>query len=228
MRWFYKLLLRLRSLLRKGLVEQELSEELRFHLGQLISEKVARGMTQEEARYSALRELGGVEQIKEECRDMRRVNYIENFLQDVRYRLLRRNLGFTPVAVLSLALGVGSSTALYSIIYGAFLHPFLNGNESAVLLRGMSKADALRSAQLSLIADLRGGRLTVKTPLGPVPIPEIPRYWAGFVLRRESMIAGGSRGGMMRGLCTVSHPANSLLIQTRLRAFCLTEESALV
>jgi hypothetical protein len=80
MRWFYKLPLRLRSLFRKNNVEQELSDELRFHLEKLIEEKVGRGMAPGEARYAALRELGGVEQIKEECRDMRRVNYIENFL----------------------------------------------------------------------------------------------------------------------------------------------------
>jgi hypothetical protein len=72
MRWFYKLPLRLRSLFRRSRVEQELSEELGFHLEKLIEENAGKGMTLEEARYAALRELGGVEQIKEECRDMRR------------------------------------------------------------------------------------------------------------------------------------------------------------
>src|SRR5271157_2520543 len=83
-RWGYKIPLRFRSLFRKGRAENELSEELRYHQENLIEEKVTQGMTPEEARYAALRELGGVEQIKEECRDMRRVNYIENFFQDVR------------------------------------------------------------------------------------------------------------------------------------------------
>jgi len=72
MRWFYKLPLRLRSLFRRSRVEKELTDELRFHLEKLMEEKVGKGMTPEEARYAALRELGGVEQIKEECRDMRR------------------------------------------------------------------------------------------------------------------------------------------------------------
>lgn len=93
MRWIYKLPLRFRSLLRKSRVERELSDELRFHLEKLIEEKVAQGMAPEEARHAALREIGGIEQITEKCRDMRRVNYIEHFLQDVRYglRMLRKS-----------------------------------------------------------------------------------------------------------------------------------------
>ena len=96
MRWLYKLPLRLRSLFKRARVEQELSDELRFHLERLTEENVSHGMTPKEARFAALRALGGVEQIKEECRDMRKVNYFENFLQDVRYglRVLRRNPGF--------------------------------------------------------------------------------------------------------------------------------------
>ena len=105
MRWFYKLPLRFRSLFLKSNVEQELAEELRFHLEKLIEQEVARGMTPEEAHYAALRELGGVEQIKEECRDMRRVNYVESFIQDVRYglRMLAKNPSFTAVAIITFA-----------------------------------------------------------------------------------------------------------------------------
>ena len=123
MRWIYKLPLWLRSLFGKSRAEQELTDELRFHLEKLIEEKVGKGMTPEEARYAALRELGGVEQIKEECRDMRNLNFIENIVQDVRYgvRLLVKNPGFAVVAVLVLALGIGANTAVFSLLDQAIL-----------------------------------------------------------------------------------------------------------
>jgi predicted permease len=125
MRWFNKAPLRLRSLFRRRRVEQEMNDELRFHLEKLIEENIEQGKSPAEARDAALRELGGLDQFKEECRDVRGIHFIETLLQDFRYglRMLAKNPGFTAVVVLTLALGISSTSSIFSVVDGIMLRP---------------------------------------------------------------------------------------------------------
>ncbi|HEX7361978.1 MAG TPA: ABC transporter permease [Bryobacteraceae bacterium] len=118
--------LRLRSLFSRNKVEQELGEELRYHLDRQIEAEIAAGKTPEEARHAALRAIRDVEQRKEDCRDIWGLVWLEDLKSDFRYafRQFHKHKSFYAVAAVILALGIGANTAIFSAVDGVLLRPF--------------------------------------------------------------------------------------------------------
>ncbi len=146
---------RLRSLFRRSRADADLRREIELHFEQLVKEAIASGMSESEARVMARRQFGPVEKTKEECRDMRGVDLIENLARDVRYalRMLANHPGFAAVAVMTLALGIAANTTIFSAASAILLRKppvkdpdSLCAVSSKDLIRGYEGHDLVRAS----------------------------------------------------------------------------------
>jgi putative ABC transport system permease protein len=147
--------------------ETELDTEVRYHFERQIEENIRRGMKPEEARRAARRSIGGFEQVKEECREARLGRAVESTLQDIRYgvRVLFKNPGFSCTAIVTLALGIGVNTAIFSVVYGALLRPLpYRQGEQLIVLHQVAKRAHLEDIPFSVkeILDYRNRSQTLQ------------------------------------------------------------------
>jgi predicted permease len=156
--WWYTLPLRLKAVLRRGQADRELDEEMQFHLDHLVEDGLARGLSPREARDAALRAMGGMEQKKEEARDMRPTRWLTDFLDDIRYaaRGLRRVPGLTVFVMLTLALGIGMSAGPLSMLDALVFRPYPVPDPGNVLtLSGVSRYSAYEMFSYREYLDIR-------------------------------------------------------------------------
>jgi predicted permease len=163
-RWLRIFPLRWRSLVHRDAVEREVDEELRYHLETQIAENIRRGMAPEAARDAATRALGGIEFRKEQIRDTRGTRWIEELAGDLRFALrgIRRAPGFSFTIVLTLTLGIGANTAMFTLLRGTLFKPLPNRNgEQLVYLRQSSTESPNELFSVPEIADYRAASKTL-------------------------------------------------------------------
>jgi len=175
-------------LFQRSRVEQELDEELRYHLDREIEEQVAIGVPADEARLAALRSLSNLEQRREECRDMRGLNLLDNIANDIRFALrqLRKDVDFTTTAILMVALGISSSVAIFAFVDAALVKPLPYKNPEQLVgiyeklepqcrFCNLSWLDYLDWKRLNSAVDsldvYEGRGYTLTRTTGPQPVP---------------------------------------------------------
>ena len=216
--WLTQIRLAVRSIFRRPQVDRELDEELQYHLERHIEEELNRGLAPDEARCAAMREMGAIAKSKEECRDMRHLNLIDDLLRDVHYaaRNLRRSPGFAALVVLIMALGIGANTAVFSVV-------------NAVLLRPLAYRDPDRIVTLSDFSPTR----EAATPLSKqVSIPDFEDWHdqsssfeaMTYYVSRESAVMTGSTAEYERVATVSSEFFRAFAIEPIAGRFFTTEE----
>src|ERR1017187_218868 len=135
---------------RRKQMEEQLDKEMRFHLDQHTNELIAQGHDPAEARRQARLSIGGPEQVKEDCRDARGTRWLEDLFQDIRFalRMLRKNPGFAAIALLTLALGSGATTVMFTVVNGVLLKPLPYPDPSKLLVLQEKTEQATRQGNL--------------------------------------------------------------------------------
>ena len=173
-----------RSLFRGKPAERELDEEMRFHLEMEVKKNVERGMAPEDARREAMKSFGGVEKFKDEVRDQSTARFFETVLQDLRFglRALRKNPAFSFAAILTLALGIGANTAIFSVVNGVLLQSLpYGGGERLVRLQADAPSASIQDAGFSPL-ELADYRAQTKSFEGLV---EYHSMWFVLLGRKE-------------------------------------------
>jgi predicted permease len=176
--WLYGLRARLYAVLGLKRADADLDDELSFHVAMQVRENMARGMTEAEARRRARLALGGLEQTRESTREGRPLHGLQTFGRDIRYafRLIGRSPGFAVVAIVTVALGIGANTAIFSIVNGILLRPLPYADaDRLVRVYLVNPAQEITDGPLSVpeVDDWRARTRTLSSIAGAVSIPMI-------------------------------------------------------